>query len=94
MIGLGGIIEPELYDKVEFEITYSLLPSAWGNGYARELAKHFIDYAEANIETKSVISMIHPENDASIKVAFANGLKLDGKAKFMGIPVEVYRLVF
>ena len=93
-IGLGGIIERELYGKHELEITYSLLPSFWGNGYARELAKHFMDYAEATNEVKSIISMVHPENEASIKVALANGLVLSGKAKFMKIPVEVYRFEF
>ncbi len=93
-IGVGGIIQRELYGKEELEITYSLLPSAWGNGYALELAKHFMDYAQGTNEVKSVISMVHPENEASIKVAQANGLKLTGKAKFMKIPVEVYRFNF
>lgn len=91
-IGVGGIIQRDLYDKQELEITYSLLPSAWGKGYARELAKHFIEYAKATNEVDSVISMIHPENEASKRVAFANGLVLSGMAKFMGIPVEVYRV--
>lgn len=94
IIGLGGIIHRELYGKDELEITYSLLPEFWGKGYAREMAKHFMDYAQVNTDAKSIISMVHPENEASIKVAFANGLKLDGKAKFMGIPVEVYRYTF
>ena len=93
-IGVGGIIQRELYGKVEFEITYSLIPEFWGNGYAREMAKHFMDYAQANIDTRSIISMVHPENEPSIKLALANGLKLAGKAKFMGIPVEVYRYLF
>ena len=93
-IGVGGIIHRELYGKDEAEITYSLLSSAWGNGYARELAKHFMDYAENNIDIKSVMSMVHPENEASIKVALANGLTHAGKAKFMKIPVEIYRYTF
>ncbi len=93
-IGLGGIIHRELYDKDELEITYSLLPEFWGKGYARELAKHFMDYAKATNEVTSVISMIHPENEASKKVAFANGLVLSGTAKFLGIPVEIYRFEF
>jgi len=93
-IGVGGIIRRELYGKEELEITYSLLPSSWGKGYARELAKHFMDYAQFDIKTESIISMVHPENEASIKVALVNGLKFDRMAKFMTIPVEVYRLVF
>lgn len=90
-IGVGGIIQREIDGKEELEITYSLLPVFWGNGYARELAKHFMDYALETNEVKSVISMIHPENEASIKVALSNGLTLDGTSEFMGIPVEIYR---
>jgi RimJ/RimL family protein N-acetyltransferase len=93
-IGLGGIVQREVNEKEEFEITYSLLPAFWGNGYAREMAKHFMDYAQANIETNSVISMIHPENQPSINLALANGLNLEGETVFMGIPVEVYRHIF
>ena len=93
-IGVGGIIHRELYGNDDLEITYSLLPEFWGKGYARELAKHFIDYAKTEIEVQSVMSMIHPENEASKKVAEANGLAFDRMAKFMRIPVEVYRLTF
>lgn len=93
-IGVGGVIHRALYGKDELEITYSLLPDFWGNGYARELAKHFMEYVHQHSEAKSVISMIHPENQASIQVAKANGLSFDRKAKFMGVPVDVYRLTF
>lgn len=93
-MGVGGIIHRELYGNHELEITYSLLHEFWGKGYARELAKNFIDYAKAETDVTSVISMIHPENEASKKVAFANGLTFDRMAKFMSIPVEVYRVNF
>jgi ribosomal-protein-alanine N-acetyltransferase len=93
-IGVGGIIHRELYGNDDLEITYSLLPEFWGKGYAQELAKHFIDYAKTETDVQSVMSMIHPENEASKKVAAANGLTFDRMAKFMRIPVEVYRLTF
>lgn len=93
-IGVGGIILREIDGNEELEITYSFMPSAWGKGYARELAKHFIDFAKATNEVESVISMIHPENEPSKRVAFANGLELSGTSEFMGIPVEIYRLEF
>jgi len=93
-IGVGGIIHRELYGNHDLEITYSLLPEFWGKGYARELAKNFIDYAREETDVRSVMSMIHPENEASKKVAVANGLTFDRMAKFMSIPVEVHRLTF
>ena len=93
-IGVGGIIGREIDGREEYEITYSLLPAFWGKGYARELALHFIQYAKENLAIKSVISLIHPENVASIRVAKANGLELDGEWQFMHIPVQIFRLHF
>lgn len=94
-IGVGGIIARENVNGAEeYEITYSLIPAFWGKGYARELALHFIHFAQENLPIKSVISLIHPENAASIGVAEANGLKRDGEWNFMGMPVLIYRLTF
>ncbi len=91
-IGVGGIIERASEDSKEYEITYSLLPTAWGQGFATELAIHFKKYAFVNIESNSVISMIHKENDASINVAVKNGMSLSGETEFMGMDLFVYRI--
>lgn len=94
-IGVGGIIgRNNINGAEEYEITYSLIPEFWGKGYARELALHFIRFAKENLPIKSVISLIHPENNASIRVAESNGLALDGESEFMGMPVLIYRLNF
>lgn len=96
-IGVGGIIgrDDELKDgEQDYEITYSLLPEFWGKGYARELALHFINYAKENILVDSVMSWIHPENEASKNVARANGLKHDGDTTFMNMPIQVWRIHF
>lgn len=91
-IGVGGIIARNWDGKEDYEMTYSLIPAFWGKGYARELVQHFIEFSKENLPVESVISMIHPENIASQKVAFANGLKLDGKWQFLDIPVNIYRV--
>lgn len=91
-IGVGGIIERVAESSKDYEITYSLLPSSWGKGFATELAMHFKKYAFANIETDSVISMIHKENDASINVAVKNGMSISGETEFMGMDLFVYRI--
>ena len=92
LIGVGGIIARELNGLREFEITYSLLPKFWGNGYATELAEHFKKYAFANIDISSVISIIHIENNASIRVALKNGMVENGKTTFMKMPVYIFRI--
>ena len=79
-------------EQEEYEITYSFFPSVWGNGYATELARTFIDYARENIESSRVISIIHTENIPSIRVAEKNQLTQVKKMEFMGMPVYIYGL--
>ncbi|MFT5858189.1 MAG: ribosomal-protein-alanine N-acetyltransferase [Flavobacteriaceae bacterium] len=94
LIGLGGIIMREMNGTIEYEVTYSLIPRYWGKGYATELAQHFSGYAREHLEIDSVISMIHPENIASIKVAQRNNMTLDGEFFIFGMNLAVYRQVF
>jgi ribosomal-protein-alanine N-acetyltransferase len=93
LIGLAGIIGRPMNDTHEYEITYSLIPRYWGLGYATELANLFRGFALKNIDTKSVISMIHPDNIASIKVAEKNGMVPDGTTEFMGMDLIIYRFI-
>ena len=88
-IGLGGIIER---DNEDFEITYSFLPEFWGLGYGTELAVHFKTFAFENINTSSVISMIHKENEASMHVARKNGMEISSETTFLDMPIWVFRV--
>ena len=91
-IGLGGIIMREMNPGVDFEITYSFFPGYWGKGYATELAVHFKNFAFSNIETRSVVSMIHKDNLASINVAQKNGMTFASKTTFLNMPILIYRV--
>jgi len=92
MIGLGGLIaRSDDGLENEIEVTYSLLLSARGKGYATELARHFKEWAFENIALDSVISIIHVDNEPSINVALKNGMSFDKKMEYMGMPVGIYR---
>ncbi len=91
LIGVGGIIPRDLDGKIEFEISYSLLPNKWGNGFATEIAKHFKNWAISNQLANSIISIIHVDNFPSKNVALKNEMKFDFSSFFMSIPVEIYR---
>lgn len=93
MIGVSGIIPREIDEKKEYEITYSLLPSAWNKGFASEAAIHFKEYAFANINCDSVISIIHVENEPSGNVARKNGMRKVLETEYMEMPVYVYRIM-
>jgi ribosomal-protein-alanine N-acetyltransferase len=94
LIGVGGIIYRELEAGDEYEITYSLMPKAWGKGLGTELAVHFKNYAKNVVGLKSVISIIHVDNEASINVAKKNGMVKESEFEFMEMPVVVYRARF
>ncbi|MBL4862493.1 MAG: GNAT family N-acetyltransferase [Crocinitomicaceae bacterium] len=91
-LGVGGIIARDIDGVDEFEITYSLLPGAWGKGYATELAIHFKNYAFERIDTPTVVSIIHRENLASKNVARKNGMKISAEYSFLDMPVYIFRI--
>lgn len=93
-IGVGGIISREFDEGREFEITYSLLPTQWGKGYATELAVHFKKYAQRHIECDSVISIIHIENEASMNVARKNRMSPERETTYLDMPVYIFRTSF
>jgi ribosomal-protein-alanine N-acetyltransferase len=92
-IGKCGLLLQEVNGRNEIEIGYHLLPRYWGHGYATEAAKKFRDYAFERHLTDSVVSIIHPNNTASKKVAMRIGMKLEEtNAIFHGKEHELYRI--
>ena len=92
LIGLGGIIYRDMDDAEEFEVTYSLLPTCWGKGYATELAVHFKEFGFNHIDSPSLISMIHKENEPSMNVARKNGMVQTSEIFFLDMPICVFRV--
>jgi RimJ/RimL family protein N-acetyltransferase len=67
LLGRVGIIHPEGWPGIE--VGWTLGKEAWGKGYATEAALASIDYAFITLPLDRVISIIHPQNVASQKVA-------------------------
>lgn len=75
-IGKCGLLIQDVEGRKEIEIGYHLLRRHWGKGYATEAAQLFRDYAFSSAESPgSLISMIHPDNIPSQKVALRNGMR-------------------
>lgn len=91
-IGQCGLLVQEVDDRRELEIGYSIIPDYWGRGYATEAAIKCRDYAFNNDFAESIISIIHPENIRSVKVALKNGMINEKQTIFRDMPVVIYRI--
>jgi RimJ/RimL family protein N-acetyltransferase len=75
-----------------FELAGSLARRWWGQGYATEAGRAALDYAFEVLEKDHVISLIHPENRASIRVAERIGERLEGRIDHFGREMLRYGL--
>ena len=88
LIGRLGFLNPAGWPG--FEIGWTLRRESWGKGYATEGARRALTYAFKEMGQEHVISLIHPENRPSIRVAERLGERHEGEAEIIGIKVLVY----
>lgn len=88
LIGRMGFLHPQGWP--DFEAGWTLAREEWGKGYASEGARAMLDFAFGTLEKEKVISLIHPDNDGSIRVAERLGERLEGATEILGIPVSIY----
>jgi RimJ/RimL family protein N-acetyltransferase len=88
MIGRIGFLNPEGWPA--FEIGWTLARHAWGKGYATEGAKVALAYAFKQLDQPHVISLIHPDNTPSMRVAERIGEKFERKTRLLEWDVLVY----
>ncbi len=88
MIGRVGCWRPEGWPGLE--VGWTLRREWWGKGYATEAGRASLDAAFDRIGERHVISLIHDENQASIRVARRLGMRLEGRTELFGIAVCVY----
>jgi RimJ/RimL family protein N-acetyltransferase len=57
------------------EVGWALDPAVWGHGYATEGGAAAITYAFEELGVERVVSIVHPENAASIAVMERLGIR-------------------
>ena len=75
LIGRCGIQDCECNGKCETELGYLFDPAVWGQGYATEAVRAVVGYAFSRLEMQSIIALIKPENERSVRVAMRSGMK-------------------
>ena len=93
LLGICGLLAQDVSDRDELEVGYHLFCKHWGKGFASEAAQLFRDYGFETTGAESIVSIIHPLNFLSKKVAARNGTKLAEKSgTFRGKEVDVFRI--
>lgn len=90
VLGYCGFYHPEGFE--ETEIGYRLDPEYWNRGLITEAARAVRDYGFAELQLQKLISLIHPENIPSRRVAEKNGMQLERETTFKGFPTQVFAI--
>jgi RimJ/RimL family protein N-acetyltransferase len=92
-IGHAGLV-PQTVDGVdELEIGYWIAPEFWGEGYATEAAAALRDHGLRTLGRQRLISIIQPDNAASVAVAQKIGMSYQGDVSFREKSVRIYAIV-
>ena len=89
-IGDAGLLFIAEYDWIDFG--YRLARPYWGHGLATEAASAWVEQAFAQLMLSCLVSIVHPENLASIRVLQKLAFVEDRRAEVMGMNSIIYRL--
>jgi RimJ/RimL family protein N-acetyltransferase len=88
VVGRVGLWNPEGWPGLE--VGWVIRRSHWSRGYATEAAQAALDFAFEVVAADHVISLIHPDNGRSIRVAEKIGERFERADELDGAPVHVY----
>ena len=96
LLGFAGVGYPsfiaELADRPE--IGWRLDSAVWGRGYATEAAHATLDDARERLRLEELISIIHPDNARSQRVAEKLGMTIERQVRHpaLGTDIDVWRI--
>ena len=92
VVGYCGFFYHPEHGIEDIEIGYRLDPVYWNRGLITEAARAVRDHGFRDWKLSRVISLIHPENVPSRRVAEKNGMKVEKEITFRGFATLVYAI--
>jgi len=92
LIGYCGFFHHPEHGVEDIEIGYRLDPKYWNRGLASEAAQAVRDHGFRELKLTRVISLVHPENLRSRRVAEKNGMLVEKEIIFRGFPTLVFAI--
>ncbi|PRX49255.1 RimJ/RimL family protein N-acetyltransferase [Prauserella shujinwangii] len=91
LIGLGGVQVKDLHGEPVLNLYYRFRPSAWGKGYAPEMALPIVEWAEREIPGRPVVIVTNSRNTPAQRVAEKLGFRKWKDDLYEGVPAAYYR---
>jgi ribosomal-protein-alanine N-acetyltransferase len=92
IIGYCGFFYHPEHGIEDIEIGYRLNPDYWNRGLITEAARAVRNHGFRHCKLSRVISLIHPENIPSRRVAEKNGMEVEKEITFRGLPTLLYAM--
>ena len=92
LIGYCGFYHQIIDGTNEIEIGYRLDPDYWNQGLITEAARAVRDHGFSDLKLPRLISLIHPDNIPSRRVAEKVGMKLEKQTMFRGFRTNVFAI--
>lgn len=89
-VGRVGLHFPEGWP--DRELGWTIARKFWGRGYAREAALASITHAFDTLGWTHLVSLIHPDNHRSARLAERLGYRVAGEAEVRGLRLTMHRL--
>lgn len=87
-VGRVGLHNPEGWPGPE--VGWTLGREYWGRGYASEAGRAAMQYAFDTLDLPHILSVIHPDNHNSIRVAERLGMQFERTWDLAGVSVSLY----
>jgi RimJ/RimL family protein N-acetyltransferase len=88
VVGHAGLLRPP--DWPDLEVGWTVAREHWGKGYAPEAARAACRWAHDELGARHIISLIHPSNARSIRVAEKLGEAVEGHFQLREFGLLVY----
>jgi RimJ/RimL family protein N-acetyltransferase len=89
-VGRAGLHYPEGWP--DRELGWALARPFWGQGFATEAGRAALRHAFEDLGWSHVVSLIHPDNERSVRVAQRLGARFDGFVELRGVRQKLYRI--
>ena len=90
LVGRVGLHYPEGWP--DRELGWTIARRFWGKGLAMEAARASIEYGFGVLGWSHLVSLIHPRNQRSARLAERLGYRPDGTVELRGLHLTIYRL--